>query len=101
MSLNQRVVRIGQNEHIGEGERLFKLTAKNDLTRKLLQRLANSFGLWDQAVIPVLEQALSRNGFKVTLQRTNFVTSGGKRVFRTRKWFEKDALYFWATVRKA
>ncbi|GIW32585.1 MAG: hypothetical protein KatS3mg071_2759 [Meiothermus sp.] len=101
MSLNQRMVRIGQNENIGEGERLFKLTAKNTLTSKLLERLANSFGLWDSVVIPLLEKALSQNGFKVTLQRTNFVISGGKRVFRTRKWFEKGSLYFWATVRKA
>lgn len=100
MSLNQRLVRIGQKENIGEGERLFKLTAQNPLTSKLLEKLANSFGLWDTAVIPLMEHTLSRNGYKVTLQRTNFVVSNGKRVFRTRKWFDKGALYFWATVRK-
>jgi len=97
MSLNQRVVRIGQNENIGTGERLFKLTATNNHTRWLLGHLANSFGLWDRVVIPLLNRSLSRNGFVVELQKTNFVMSGGKRVFRTRKWFEKGTLYFWAT----
>jgi hypothetical protein len=100
MSLNQRVVQIGQHEDIGEGERLFRLTATNDLSRRLLERLANTMFLWDRVVIPLFERAMSRNGLRVTLQRTNFVNSGGQRVFRARKWFRAGSLYFWATVER-
>ncbi len=95
--------KIAPDQPIGEGERLFRLTAKNALTNALFKRLENTVFLWDNAVIPVLEKMVSGKDYKVTLARTNFVLVVGKPIFRTRKWFDPktQSLNFWATIKKA